>query len=632
MARLPIPGADDGTWGDVLNDYLAVEHNSDGSLRRGPEITQAKNTADQAQAAVSAKADDAAVLHLAGAETVTGAKDFTGGITAGGKAIVVATDSRLGDASATNTGVIRLAGDLGGSATAPSIKNTTRVYNVKDYGAAGDGSTNDTAAIQSALNAAYTAGGGIVQVPQGTFIIDPNPGLQVKTNTILRGTGSGSIIKLANGSTHSDNMIKSESWTDVAIEHLMIDGNRANQAGGPGSYTHTQYGIYLGGTSNSTITDVHVKGTTGVGIHIYNSMNISVVSCYSTDNNYHGYELEQVTACRVTSSSGNNNLLHGILVSPGEVGGTGSQGNAVLGSTFDGNGNYGIATNAANGDISAFMSHGNMFIGNTVTRNAFYGVNFYKQNGHILSGNYIANNGFFGLYAFQSADNSIQNNTFMNNSQAGNGSYDEIMLEGYSTDNAHPSKDTIIAGNTILITGATKARYAIQESTTGDGPNTIYGNIIPTAGTTGAINIRNPDTVTYMENGSDQTINGTMTFAATVVANQGVEIAPNATLASGMGLDAPFGMTALRVYNNNTGGNVQLVAPNGNVDAYVGGNNTFSITGGETIAQTKFRIATSNPPASASDEGTPGMIAWDADYLYVCIANNTWKRTPLAAW
>jgi hypothetical protein len=33
MARLPIPGSDDGTWGDVLNDYLAVEHDSDGSLR-----------------------------------------------------------------------------------------------------------------------------------------------------------------------------------------------------------------------------------------------------------------------------------------------------------------------------------------------------------------------------------------------------------------------------------------------------------------------------------------------------------------------------------------------------------------------------------------------------------------------
>lgn len=33
MARLPTPGSDDGTWGTILNDYLAQAHNSDGSLK-----------------------------------------------------------------------------------------------------------------------------------------------------------------------------------------------------------------------------------------------------------------------------------------------------------------------------------------------------------------------------------------------------------------------------------------------------------------------------------------------------------------------------------------------------------------------------------------------------------------------
>lgn len=33
MARLPDPGGDKGTWGDVLNDFLAVSHNSDGTLK-----------------------------------------------------------------------------------------------------------------------------------------------------------------------------------------------------------------------------------------------------------------------------------------------------------------------------------------------------------------------------------------------------------------------------------------------------------------------------------------------------------------------------------------------------------------------------------------------------------------------
>lgn len=33
MARLPVPGSDANTWGDVLNDFLAQEHNTDGSQK-----------------------------------------------------------------------------------------------------------------------------------------------------------------------------------------------------------------------------------------------------------------------------------------------------------------------------------------------------------------------------------------------------------------------------------------------------------------------------------------------------------------------------------------------------------------------------------------------------------------------
>lgn len=33
MARLPQPGSDNGTWGDILNDFLSAAHNSDGSLK-----------------------------------------------------------------------------------------------------------------------------------------------------------------------------------------------------------------------------------------------------------------------------------------------------------------------------------------------------------------------------------------------------------------------------------------------------------------------------------------------------------------------------------------------------------------------------------------------------------------------
>jgi hypothetical protein len=33
VARLPIPGADDGVWGTILNAFLSVSLNSDGTLK-----------------------------------------------------------------------------------------------------------------------------------------------------------------------------------------------------------------------------------------------------------------------------------------------------------------------------------------------------------------------------------------------------------------------------------------------------------------------------------------------------------------------------------------------------------------------------------------------------------------------
>ena len=36
MARLPIPGKDEGNWGEILNNFLSIEHNSDGTQKTLP--------------------------------------------------------------------------------------------------------------------------------------------------------------------------------------------------------------------------------------------------------------------------------------------------------------------------------------------------------------------------------------------------------------------------------------------------------------------------------------------------------------------------------------------------------------------------------------------------------------------
>jgi parallel beta-helix repeat protein len=524
MARLPIPGKDDNTWGTVLNSFLNVEHNPDGTLR----------------------------IRSDGTVSSFYTKPPTG-IPKGDLSANVAASLNNAD-NATPKGSL--------------------VYNVKDYNAKGDGSTDDTATIQSTLDTAYTAGGGIVFIPAGTYIIDPNPGLQVKTGVTLQGAGANSLLKLKAGSVHTDNLVKSESWTNVTMRDFAVDGNRTAQAGSPGSYTHTQYGIYFGGTTNSLVQNVFVKSTTGVGIHIYNGQGVTVLDCVSIDNNYHGFEVEQDTGCHVVACRGSNNLSHGILVSPGEIGGAGSKGNQVMNCTFDSNGNYGIATNAANGDVSAWLNEGNTFIGNTVRGNTLYGVNFYKQDKHIFSNNYVAGNGYFGLYAFESQNNAIENNVFVGNSQASNGGYDEIAIEGYTSNNAHPSSNNAITGNVILIQGTNKARYAVNEASSGDGPNLISGNIIPSSGTAGFVNIQNAGTVQFIDNQSDQSINGSKIF------NTGFGVAANSVTPAGAmgGIDAPFGNAVTRIYSAK---GMQLVTSNGAFDTYVSNgatqNNVMSV-------------------------------------------------------
>lgn len=49
MSRLPIPGSDSNAWGAILNDFLTVEHYTDGSLKKAPDIAQAKADAATAQ-------------------------------------------------------------------------------------------------------------------------------------------------------------------------------------------------------------------------------------------------------------------------------------------------------------------------------------------------------------------------------------------------------------------------------------------------------------------------------------------------------------------------------------------------------------------------------------------------------
>lgn len=96
MPRLPVPGSDNGQWGDLLNAFLLVEHNNDGSLKT-PAIPQTD-------------------LGTAGGVATL---DGSGKIPTS----QLPSAAIAGDASPTQKGIIQLAGDLDNTASIPRIAN-----------------------------------------------------------------------------------------------------------------------------------------------------------------------------------------------------------------------------------------------------------------------------------------------------------------------------------------------------------------------------------------------------------------------------------------------------------------------------------------------------------------------------
>ena len=56
-----------------------------------------------------------------------------------------------------------------------------------------------------------------------------------------------------------------------------------------------------------------------------------------------------------------------------------------------------------------------------------------------------------------------------------------------------------------------------------------------------------------------------------------------------------------------------------------------TFAGAVTIAGTVIHTLSATP-ASASAAGTVGTMSWDANYIYICTATNTWKRVAIATW
>lgn len=361
MARLPTPGSDDGDWGNILNDFLQQSHSSGGTIKANAVDSAAiqdssvtvgklgasggsdgqvlsKNTGSSGglqwvspsgvpDATASVKgilqltgdlggtAASPTVPGLTGKVNTTRAINTTHSLTGGGNLTADRTLSLVNDAA--SPGNSQYYGTNGSgtkgyftlpAGSAPSYPNNSgtatvvarpSVTDVRDYGATGDGSTDDTAAIAAAVSAAHTAGNSIY-FPAGEYLVTTFPTLNdydtihgdgADKSTVIYG-GSGTLITLNNKMrVNFKNMgffitgasgkgFQLSNCFSCSFDSMVIRGN----------HTSTSYptylasvGIRLDSNTGGTMIINSLIGNFGTGIATYCIQNY-VTNCKITTN------------------------------------------------------------------------------------------------------------------------------------------------------------------------------------------------------------------------------------------------------------------------------------------------------------------------------------------------------------
>ena len=85
MARLPSVGGDNGNWGEVLNEFLEVGHNSDGTLKDSDKLDKSASIVEISSNYEVQASDKAKIIEANGTFTIT----FPDGLPVGFQVVIV---------------------------------------------------------------------------------------------------------------------------------------------------------------------------------------------------------------------------------------------------------------------------------------------------------------------------------------------------------------------------------------------------------------------------------------------------------------------------------------------------------------------------------------------------------------